>query len=111
MKLFESIKPLFTNKPLIVVVNKVDVLRLEELSPEKRAVLKTLEDDETIPVLEMSTVTDFGVMEVKIEACERLLSYRVDQKTKSKKVKNELKIFHFSNQVITCNSLLRSREF
>lgn len=69
-------------------MNKVDIVRLEELSPEKRNVLKPLENDKDVPVLEMSTVTDFGVMEVKTEACERLLAYRVDQKIKTKKVIN-----------------------
>lgn len=86
VKLFESIRPLFTNKPLIVVMNKVDIVRLEELSPEKRAVLKPFEEDTNVPTLEMSTVTDFGVMDVKLEACERLLAFRVDQKIKTKKV-------------------------
>lgn len=66
----------------------MDILRLDELSPEKRAVLKSLEEDTNVPVLEMSTVTDFGVMEVKLEACERLLAFRVDQKIKTKKVVN-----------------------
>lgn len=84
--MFESIKPLFTNKPLIIVLNKTDIVRLTELSPEKRAVLKSFEDDANIPMLEMSTITDFGVMEVKLEACERLLAFRVDQKIKTKKV-------------------------
>lgn len=88
VKLFESIKPLFTNKPLIIVMNKVDIVHLDELSPEKRTVLKPLEDDTNVPILEMSTVTDFGVMEVKLEACERLLAFRVDQKIKTKKVIN-----------------------
>lgn len=69
-------------------MNKVDIIRLEELSPEKRNVLKPLESDKNVPVLEMSTITDFGVMEVKTEACERLLAYRVDQKIKTKKVIN-----------------------
>lgn len=92
IKLFESIKPLFTNKPLIVVMNKADIVRLEELPPEKRALLKPLEDDTNVPTLEMSTVTDFGVMEVKLEACERLLAFRVDQKIKTKKVINS-KVF------------------
>lgn len=66
----------------------MDIVRLEELSPEKRAVLKPLEEDSNVPVLEMSTITDFGVMEVKLEACERLLAFRVDQKIKTKKVVN-----------------------
>lgn len=67
------------------MVNKVDVLRLEELPPEKRTILKSLEEKD-IPVLEMSTITDFGVMEVKIQSCERLLGFRVDQKIRTKKV-------------------------
>jgi len=74
-------------------MNKVDIIRLEELSPEKKAVLKPFEDDANVPVLEMSTVTDFGVMEVKLEACERLLAFRVDQKIKTKKVVNQKKSF------------------
>lgn len=95
MKLFESIKPLFTNKPLITVMNKVDIIRLEELSAEKRNILKPLENDKNIPMLEMSTITDFGVMEVKTEACERLLAYRVDQKIKTKKVVYLMSLFYF----------------
>lgn len=86
MKLYESIKPLFQNKPLLIVVNKVDVLRLEELPEEKRSILKELENDEKIPLIEMSTATDFGVMDVKTQACEKLLEFRVDQKIKTKKV-------------------------
>jgi len=68
------------------VLNKTDIVRLSELSPEKRAILKSLENDANIPMLEMSTITDVGVMEVKLEACERLLAFRVDQKIKTKKV-------------------------
>ncbi|KOC59347.1 putative nucleolar GTP-binding protein 1 [Habropoda laboriosa] len=93
VKLFESIKPLFANKPLTVVVNKVDVLRLEEVSAEKRTLLKSLEDND-VPVLEMSTITDFGVMDVKIQACERLLAFRVDQKMRTKKVEGLLNRLH-----------------
>nr|CAD7397290.1 unnamed protein product [Timema poppensis] len=85
VKLFESIKPLFTNKPLIVVLNKTDVVKLADLTPERRAALATLEEDK-VPLMEMSTLTEDGVMEVKTEACEQLLSYRVDIKLRSKKV-------------------------
>lgn len=98
VKLFESIKPLFANKPLTVVANKVDVLRLDELPPEKRALLKSLEDKD-VPVLEMSTITDFGVMDVKIQACERLLAFRVDQKIRTKKVEGLLNRLHVAQPV------------
>lgn len=94
IKLFESIKPLFTNKPLIAVVNKIDVVELNDLSADRREALATLENDENIPVMQMSTVTDIGVNEVKVEACERLLSYRVDQKMRTKKVDGILNRLH-----------------
>lgn len=92
IKLFESIKPLFTNKPLMIVLNKVDVLRLDDLPPAKRAVLKPLEDDADLPVVEMSTITDFGVMDVKTQACDRLLAHRVEMKMRTKKVRPNRKI-------------------
>lgn len=50
----------------MVVFNKSDVIRMDELPPEKRDVLKPLLDDD-ITTKEMSTVTDEGVMDVKIE--------------------------------------------
>ncbi|XP_043680848.1 nucleolar GTP-binding protein 1 [Vespula pensylvanica] len=99
VKLFESIKPLFTNKPLLIVMNKVDVTRLEELPFEKREILKPLEADENVPVLEMSTLTDFGVMDVKTQTCDRLLAFRVDQKIKTKKVEGILNRLHVAQPV------------
>ncbi|EFA06007.1 nucleolar GTP-binding protein 1 [Tribolium castaneum] len=94
VRLFESIKPLFANKPLIVVANKVDIVQISELPDEKQQVLKSLKDDSSVPIMEMSTVTDTGVMEVKTEACETLLSFRVDQKMRSKKVDGILNRLH-----------------
>ncbi|XP_018331683.1 nucleolar GTP-binding protein 1 [Agrilus planipennis] len=94
VKLFESIKPLFANKPLVVVANKIDIVKLDDLAPQRRALLKEIEENPEIPLLEMSTVTEQGVMEVKIEACEKLLSFRVDQKMRTKKVDNVLNRLH-----------------
>ncbi|KAI4467051.1 nucleolar gtp-binding protein 1 [Holotrichia oblita] len=94
VKLFESIKPLFANKPLIIVANKTDIVKLDELDGERRAALKEIEEDSETPLLEMSTVTDMGVMEVKTMACEKLLSYRVDQKMRTKKVDGVLNRLH-----------------
>merc|ERR1712076_358593 len=42
--LFDNIKPLFNNKPLIVVANKADIWR-DALNEEKQAILKTFEAD------------------------------------------------------------------
>jgi len=58
----------------MVVLNKADILKLEELSPEKRALLTRIES-ENIPVMEMSTVTENGIMEVKQEV--RFFTYLI----------------------------------
>lgn len=96
LKIFESIKPLFVNKPLIVACNKTDVITLQELkekSPEKFNLISALEE-EKIPILEMSTLTQDGVMEVKKEACDRLLAQRVDLKMRTKKADSILNRVH-----------------
>lgn len=95
MKLFESIKPLFTNKPLIVVLNKVDIVKPEDLDSDRQNVLKRLQEvAPEVPVMQMSTLAEEGVIEVKNEACERLLSYRVENKVRSKKVDTILNRLH-----------------
>lgn len=96
LKIFESIKPLFSNKPLIVACNKVDVTTLEELEqnfPEKRALVAQLESD-GVPVMQMSTLTQQGVMEIKKAACDRLLAMRVDAKMRTKKADSILNRVH-----------------
>lgn len=91
--LFESIKPLFANKPLLVVLNKTDILKLEELKEDQKMLIQKFIDD-GIPVMEMSTISEAGVMEVKTEACERLLAHRIEVKIKSKKVEGVLNRLH-----------------
>lgn len=85
-KLFDSIKPLFNNKPLIVVSNKMDVVKRGEFSQEKEELFKEIEKEIGRDILEMSTVTEEGVMEVKNISCDLLLQHRVEIKYKSKKV-------------------------
>lgn len=108
ISLLESIKPLFVNKPLIVVLNKMDVVRPEDLAPEKRVLIEQLEQAcsggsmvagmnselSKVPVMRMSTMTEEGVQEVKIEACERLLGHRVTEKMRTKKVDGILNRLH-----------------
>jgi nucleolar GTP-binding protein len=40
LSLFESIQPLFADKPVFVGLNKIDVCRRRELAPEKQQVGK-----------------------------------------------------------------------
>ena len=71
--LFENIKPLFTNKPLIVALNKTDIVGPEEVAPDVQEELKKLQS-EVVSVILMSAVTEEGVMKVKMEVCELLLA-------------------------------------
>ncbi|XP_053877000.1 GTP-binding protein 4 [Malaclemys terrapin pileata] len=95
LELFRNIKPLFANKPLIIVVNKCDVKRISELPEENQKMFENLET-EGFPVIETSTLTEEGVIKVKTEACDRLLSHRVDTKMKGNKVNEVLNRLHLA---------------
>jgi len=94
ISLFNNIRPLFANKPLIFVLNKTDVIRLEDLPEEKRSIMDEIVQDPDILMLEMSTFKEDGVMNVKQEACDRLLSYRIEAKMRTKKVNDFLNRVH-----------------
>merc|ERR1719330_2329035 len=101
--LFDSIRPLFNNKPLVVVSNKMDVVKRGEFTEEKEAIFKEIEKDIGREILEMSTMTEEGVMEVKNNACELLLQHRVEHKFKSKKVETVLNRLHVAEPVARDN--------
>jgi nucleolar GTP-binding protein len=65
IKLFNSIKPLFNNKPLVVALNKIDVTPLDSLREDAKALLHELEAQNNVFLLPMSTLTEEGVMKVK----------------------------------------------
>ncbi|XP_065185029.1 GTP-binding protein 4-like [Sycon ciliatum] len=84
LSLFASLRPLFANKPILLLLNKIDVRRPDELSAEHQAKLKELVDS-GIPVMPISTMTEEGLATCKTDACDRLLAYRVDTKLRGKK--------------------------
>ena len=43
VSLFKSIKPMFRNRPLLVLLNKADLRRSDDLSEEEKALLKECE--------------------------------------------------------------------
>ncbi|CAI5468122.1 unnamed protein product, partial [Closterium sp. Yama58-4] len=122
--LFNSIKPLFLNKPLLVVCNKVDLQPLETLSEADRKIIQDMaakaarcggpgvappaaaeggeggmeavmgDGDGTGCLLTMSTMTDVNVAAVKNAACERLLQMRVEAKMRSKRVEDVANRIH-----------------
>lgn len=99
--LFHSIKPLFINKPLLVVCNKTDARAWDELSAEQIELIdemRKVADPDAVaagePPLTMSTVSEQGVMEVKQRACERLLAARVEAKMRGNKIEGFLNRVH-----------------
>lgn len=93
IELFNNIKPLFANKPIFICLNKVDILKFDELPEEKRELFKQFEED-GVTIIPMSTLSEEGIMDVKMEACERLLASRVEMKLKSKKVNDVVNRLH-----------------
>ncbi|KAJ5816142.1 Nucleolar GTP-binding protein 1 [Penicillium robsamsonii] len=83
IKLFHSIKPLFANKIVFIVVNKIDVRRPEDLEPEYQEQLQDILKAEDVEMLQVSCTTTEGVTAVKNAACDKLLAERVSQKLKS----------------------------
>ncbi|KAI9143635.1 putative NOG1-nucleolar G-protein required for 60S ribosomal subunit biogenesis [Paraphysoderma sedebokerense] len=89
-QLYHSIKPLFANKPTVLVINKIDVRRPEDLNEEESALLQDVVTKDNVTLLQQSCFTDEGVMEVRNSACEKLLAARVEVKMKSQKVNDVL---------------------
>jgi nucleolar GTP-binding protein len=83
IQLFQSIKPLFANKLVFIVINKIDVMRPEDLDPATKAQLDDVLKSGDVELLQLSCTTTEGVTEVKNAACERLIADRVAQKLKS----------------------------
>ncbi|GAB1213581.1 P-loop containing nucleoside triphosphate hydrolase protein [Aspergillus terreus] len=83
IKLFHSIRPLFANKIVFLVVNKIDVRRPEDLEPEYQEALQNILKSGDVELLQLSCTTTEGVTNVKNAACDKLLAERVAQKLKS----------------------------
>jgi len=82
IKLFSSIKPLFKNKPLILILNKTDIKPYKDLSDNDKNILETLAKELNTYMIQMSNITGDGVADVKSAACEILLDFRQAENTK-----------------------------
>lgn len=83
IQLFHSIKPLFANKLIFVVINKIDIMKPEDLDVETKSKLESMLKSGEVELLQLSCTTTQGVTEVKNAACERLIADRVAQKLKA----------------------------
>ena len=83
IQLFHSIKPLFANKLVFVVINKIDIMKPEDLDTATKDMLDSVLKSGEVELLQLSCTTTEGVTEVKNAACERLIADRVAQKLKA----------------------------
>ena len=83
IQLFQNIKPLFANKLVFIVINKIDLAKPESLDAETKASLDSLLKPGEIELLQLSCTTTEGVMEVRDTVCERFIAERVAQKLKA----------------------------
>jgi nucleolar GTP-binding protein len=77
--LFKNLKPLFAGRPLVVVLNKVDVVKYEALPAESKALISSLKDGIppgcSLDIIECSAVSEEGINKVKETVCFSFLSF------------------------------------
>ena len=86
LNLFDNIRPLFANKPLIMVANKIDQVPMDQLAPEHLTAIQECCKKANATLMPMSNHSEEGVSGVKTFACDKLLEHRVDSKVKGKKL-------------------------
>lgn len=96
VQLFNNIKPLFSNKPTLVVINKIDVMKPEDLHESDRQLLEEMTRQENVEIVQLSCFTNEGVMEVRNQACEKLLAQRVETKMRGNKINDILNKLHLA---------------
>lgn len=95
VKLFHSIKPLFANKSVMVVLNKSDIIKQEDLSEHNQELIKSLTTVPGIEIMDASCHEEDNVMQVRNQACEKLLTARIEQKLKgTARINNVLNKIH-----------------
>lgn len=76
--LYDNIKPLFANKPVIIALNKNDVVKFQDLSDENKQLLNSFTENEKF---EISTLENFGVDQLKDRACELVVNSNFGKKS------------------------------
>ncbi|KAK9241084.1 P-loop containing nucleoside triphosphate hydrolase protein [Lipomyces kononenkoae] len=100
VNLFHSIKPLFANKTVMVVINKIDAMKPEDLDPERQQLLQTIVSESNVEIMQLSCHLELGIMDVRNQACEKLLAARIEQKMKGTKYNDVLNKIHMATPSI-----------
>lgn len=90
LKLFESIRPLFANKQVIIVANKTDVVPYEKLSEHVRSSIEEVGRKSGAQVIPMSNVSEENIALLKTTACDQLLEARVESKLSTGRIRDDV---------------------
>jgi nucleolar GTP-binding protein len=83
IKLYHNIKPLFANKLTFIVINKIDLLRPDQLDQITKEKIDSILKVGEIELLEISCATTEGLMAARNAACDRLIAVRNAEKLKA----------------------------
>lgn len=89
VSLFQSIRPLFADKQLVVILSKKDLKTVAQLSDEERNAFSCILDG-NYPLAMISSVTSDGIFAARNLACDLLLKQRTDCKKETGAVKDVL---------------------
>lgn len=109
--LFHSIKPLFAGKPVLIIGNKTDARKFEDLSADQQQLMNDMaaealrlshggvlgtgvEEEAQQCLMFMSTLKEEGIHAVRNEACDRLLKVREQVKVSSKRASSAVNRLH-----------------
>lgn len=90
LRLFESIRPLFANKQVMIVANKTDVIPYEKLSSAQRSAIEEVAAAAGAELIPMSNVSEENISQLKTRACDKLLEARVESKLSAGRVKDDV---------------------
>ncbi|EEA08025.1 nucleolar GTP-binding protein 1, putative [Cryptosporidium muris RN66] len=115
VQLYHSIKTLFRNKPVLIILNKTDSRSLDSLTEEEKRLIETIRPlirvsndgtnaDNQIDVIDfmtMSTLKKIGVEEAKNRACDELLKRRIERKVQSRRIDTITQRLHIAETPIS----------
>jgi nucleolar GTP-binding protein len=97
--LYNSIKPLFTGKPIHVILNKIDKKRPEDLPSHQKLLIENIGKEENVKLIPMSNFSEEGIMEVKQSACDALLLQRTENKLNNRNTEDIMNRVHIANPI------------
>lgn len=85
ISLFDSIKPLFQKKPHLLVLTKIDIKPVSQISETDKQMLEAFVAENNLQTVELSNMQQDPIFNVKKTACDILLKYRLSQEDKNVK--------------------------